>query len=315
MKTNTIEKVKILKEHLFNTYPDGKFSANSYAFNNVLGIKGQTNIYLDILIKEGFLIKTKKAIRGSKSWYPAKYEIIGCLVDEVNVENGNGIESKIEDNEVIHSKVDVNDFIEDEFNNIPIKLYKTEKGYVVPISNIVIALETDRQTIHDLINRNKELFEIYIVSVTLTNKMGKKDSTCLTRDGVIGLLMKISYNRLSPDKKKLVLEFQKWAIEKLGLLMSNGEVKISNQEQNNIKTNVANTIGISEEDIEKILADIRNSLDDNIKKVKSLFDGKNEEILLAKSERDIANEREKQVLAKVSQMVDQRFQIMLDKMA
>ena len=97
--------------------------------------------------------------------------------------------------------------------------------------------------------------------------------------------------------------------------MSTGEVKISNQEQNNIKTNVANTIGVSDEDIEKLLTNIKNTLDDNIKKVKSLFDGKNEEILLAKSERDIANEREKQVLAKVSQMVDQRFQIMMDKMA
>ena len=313
MKTNTIEKVKILKEHLFNTYPDGKFSANSYAFNNVLGIKGQTNIYLDILIKEGFLIKTKKAIRGSKSWYPAEYEIIGYLVDDdVCIENEN--ERKIEDNEEIHSKVNVNDCIKDMFNNIPMNLYMTEKGYAVPIINVAIALDIDRQTIHDLINRNKELFESYLVSVTLTtSKSG--DNTCLTRDGVIGLLMKISYNRLTPDKKKLVLEFQKWAIEKLGQLMSTGEIKISNQEQHNIKTNVANMIGISDEDIEKLLTDIRNSLDDNIKKVKSLFDCKNEEILLAKSERNMANEREKQVLAKVSQMVDQRFQIMMDKMA
>ena len=301
MKTNTIEKVKILKEHLFNAYPDGKFSANSYAFNNVLGIKGQTNIYLDILIKEGFLIKTKKAIRGSKSWYPAEYEIIGYLIDDVNVESKNEIESKIEDNEEIHSKVDVNDFIEKNFNGIPMRLYKTEKGYVIPITDIVNALDTSRQHLHKLLKENEELFNNWVVNLTLTTDSAK--NKCLTRDGIIGLLMKISYNRLTPDKKKLVLEFQKWAIEKLGLLMSTGEVKISSQEQHNIKTNVANTIGVSDEDIEKLLTNIRNSLDDNIKKVKSLFDSKNEEVLLAKSERDIANEREKQVLAKVSQMV------------
>ena len=127
--------------------------------------------------------------------------------------------------------------------------------------------------------------------------------------------MKISYNRLSPNKKKLVLEFQKWAIEKLGQLISTGEVKISNQEQSNVKINVVNTVGISEEDIEKIFAEIQNTIDNNYKQIKSIFDNKNEEILLAKSERDMAIEREKQVLAKVSDMVDKRFEIMMKKLA
>ena len=310
MKTNTIEKVNILKEYLFNTYPDGKFSANSYAFNEVLGVKGQTNIYLDILVKEGFLIKTKKATRGSKSWYPAEYEIVGCLVNDV-VE----IKSNIEKAEEIHSKVDVNDFIDENFNNIQMKLYNTGKGYVMPISNIVNALNIDKQTIHQLINKNEELFQDFFVNVTLTNKVGNPISRCLTKDGVIGLLMKISYNRLTPDKKKLILEFQKWAIEKLGQLMSTGEVKISNQEQSNAKINVAHTVGISEEDIEKMFAEIQNIIDNKLKEVKSLIEEKNEHIIFIQNERDMAVEREKQVLAKVSDMVDKRFEIMLKKMA
>jgi len=311
MKTNTIEKVKILKEHLFNTYPDGKFSANGYTFNKIIG-SGSTPYYLGLLVKDGFLKMIKKTTKEGKKWIPAEYEIVGYIVNDVKVEN----ESIIEKEEAIHSKVDVNDCIKDMFNNIPMNLYMTEKGYVIPISCIYKALNLTSQSIYDLLSNYKELFEPYLTSVTLVkSEKGNPNRTCLTRDGVIGLLMKISYNRLTPDKKKLVLEFQKWAIEKLGQLMSTGEVKISSQEQHNIKTNVANTIGVSDEDIEKLLADIKNTLDDNIKKVKSLFDGKNEEVLLAKSERDIANEREKQVLAKVSQMVDQRFQIMLDKMA
>ena len=313
MKTNTIEKVKILKEHLFNTYPDGKFSANGYTFNKIVG-SGSTPYYLSLLIKDGFLKMIKKTTKEDKKWIPAEYEIVGYIVndDNVNAEN----ESNTEKDKEIHSKVDVKDCIEEIFNNIPMRLYKTEKGYVIPISCIYKALNLTSQSIYDLLSNYKELFEPYLTSVTLVkSEKGNPNRTCLTRDGVIGLLMKISYNRLTPNKKKLVLEFQKWAIEKLGQLISTGEVKISNQEQNNIKINVANTIGASDENIEKLLTNIRNSLDDNIKKVKSLFDGKNEEILLAKSERDIANEREKQVLAKVSQMVDQRFQIMLDKMA
>ena len=320
MKTNTIEKVKILKEHLLNTYPDGKFSANGYAFNKIVG-SGSSPYYLSLLVKDGFLKMIKKTTKEGKKWIPAEYEIVGYIVNDVKVENNidnnvnNDIESNIEDNKEMQSKVDVNDFIEEEFNNIPMRLYMTEKGYVVPINNIAKALNSDSQMFHQLLHNYKELFETWRINVTLKGEKSTVRNTCLTRDGVIGLLMKISYNRLTPDKKKLVLEFQKWAIEKLGLLMSTGEVKISNQEQNNIQTNVANVIGVSNEDIEKLLINIRNSLDDNIKKVKSLFDGKNEEILLAKSERDIANEREKQVLAKVSQMVDQRFQIMLNKMA
>jgi len=308
IKSSTMErinKVNRLKKYLLVTFPKGKFSANTYSFNNEIGVKGQITPYMDILIKEGFIKKVKNAIKG-KNYQPAEYEIISYMSND-------DIKSNIEKNEEIHSKVDVNDFIEKNFNGIPMRLYKTEKGYVIPITDIVNALDTSRQHLHKLLKENEELFNNWVVNLTLTTDSAK--NKCLTRDGIIGLLMKISYNRLTPDKKKLVLEFQKWAIEKLGLLMSTGEVKISSQEQHNIKTNVANTIGVSDEDIEKLLTNIRNSLDDNIKKVKSLFDSKNEEILLAKSERDIANEREKQVLAKVSQMVDQRFQIMMDKMA
>ena len=308
IKSSTMErinKVNKLKKYLLATFPEGKFSANTYSFNNEIGVKGQITPYMEILIKEGFIKKVKNAKKG-KNYQPAEYEIISCMPND-------DIKSNIEKDEEIHSKVDVNDFIEKNFNGIPMRLYKTEKGYVIPITDIVNALDTSRQHLHKLLKENEELFNNWVVNLTLTTDSAK--NKCLTRDGVIGLLMKISYNRLTPDKKKLVLEFQKWAIEKLGQLISTGEVKISNQEQHNIKTNVANTIGVSDEDIEKMLTDIRNSLDDNIKKVKSLFESKNEEILLVKSERDIANEREKQVLAKVSQMVDQRFQIMLDKMA
>jgi len=309
LRTNTIDKVNKLKEHLFNTYPDGKFSANGYTFNKIIG-SGSTPYYLGLLVKDGFLKMIKKTTKEGKKWIPAEYEIIGYIINDVNDKDEN--ESKIENNEVIHSKVDTNDFIEENFNGVPMRLYKTEKGYVVPLIDIAKGLHTNWDAVNKIIIRNEELFSDYLYN---PHDILSDELKSLTRDGVIGLLMKISYNRLSPDKKKLVLEFQKWAIEKLGQLMSNGEIKISNQEQNNIKTNVANTIGVSDEDIEKMLTDIRNSLDDNIKKVKSLFESKNEEILLVKSERDIANEREKQVLAKVSQMVDQRFQIMLDKMA
>ena len=309
IKSSTMErinKVNKLKKYLLATFPEGKFSANTYSFNNEIGVKGQITPYMDILIKEGFIKKVKNAKKG-KNYQPAEYEIISCMPND-------DIKSNIEKDEEIHSKIDVDDFIENNFNGMPIRLYQTEKGYVIPINDIAKGLSMDDANIRIILNRNTELFKSYVSYVTLlTSKSGK--NICLTRDGVIGLLMKISYNRLSPDKKKLVLEFQKWAIEKLGQLMSTGEVKILNQEQNNVKINVAHTVGISEEDIEKMFADIQNTIDNKLKEVKSLIETKNEEILLAKSERDVAIEREKQVLAKVSDMVDKRFEIMLQKMA
>jgi len=310
LRTNTIDKVNKLKEHLFNTYPDGKFSANGYTFNKIIG-SGSTPYYLGLLVKDGFLKMIKKTTKEGKKWIPAEYEIVGCLVSDIKDEN----ESNIEKDEEIHSKIDVNDFIEEHFNDMSMRLYKTEKGYVMPISNIVVALNVDRQLIHQLISKNEELFQEFFVNVTLTNKVGNPISRCLTRDGVIGLLMKISYNRLSPDKKKLVLEFQKWAIEKLGQLMSNGEVKISNTEHNIVKVNIADTIGISNEDIEKIFTEIQKTVDEKLEIIKLLVDKKNKEVTSAKLERDMAIEREKRMMSRIPEIVDQRFELMMKKLA
>lgn len=65
-----------------------------------------------------------------------------------------------------------------------------------------------RQVAHKIIRENKKLFQPYLVNVTLTKysiaKKGNPNRTCLTRDGIVGLLMKISYKRLPADNRKLV---------------------------------------------------------------------------------------------------------------
>ena len=183
----------------------------------------------------------------------------------------------------------------------------------VPISNIINALNTTKQHLHGLLKDNEELFDNWVVNLTLTTDSAV--NTCLTRDGVIGLLMKISYKRLTPDKQKLVLEFQKWAIEKLGRLMSTGEVKISNIEHSNAKVNIADTVGISNEDIEKMFTEIQNTVDEKLGMIKLLIDNKNKEVTSAKLERDMAVEREKRMMSKIPEIVDQRFELMMKKLA
>ena len=312
MKINTTDKMNKLKEHLLNTYPDGKFSANSYTFNKIIGANS-TAYYMELLVKKGFLKLIKKTTKEGKKWIPAEYQIIGTSDIDDTDEFKNENTSNNEKEKVTQGKIDINDYIEEQFNNIPVRLYKTDKGYVVPISNIINALNTTKQHLHGLLKDNEELFDNWVVNLTLTTDSAV--NTCLTRDGVIGLLMKISYKRLTPDKQKLVLEFQKWAIEKLGRLMSTGEVKISNIEHSNAKVNIADTVGISNEDIEKMFTEIQNTVDEKLGMIKLLIDNKNKEVTSAKLERDMAIEREKRMMSRIPEIVDQRFELMMKKLA
>ena len=191
------------------------------------------------LENEGKIVLIQKATRnGQKYWS----NFIWQIVKEVKVVNENN-DKKI-------SRINVDDFKVELFKDIPMRLYKTDKGYVVPISNIYKALGLDKQLFSQMIKINYELFEPWLVNVTLTSQKSGNKNTCLTRDGVIGALMKISYNRISEDKQKLVLDFQKWAIEKLTILISVGEVKLDEQEHAQVQSNISSIINVSETDMD-----------------------------------------------------------------
>jgi arsenate reductase-like glutaredoxin family protein len=169
------------------------------------------------------------------------------------------VEEKESTNSTI-SKINVNDYKEELFHDIPMKLYKVENSYVIPVSCIYKALELDKQLFSQLIKSNYELFQPWLVNVILTSQKSGNKNLCLTRDGVIGVLMKISYKRLSEDKQKLVLDFQKWAIEKLTTLISNGEVKLLEQEHSQIQNQVGNIVGMSEEEIDKLFSNMTDEV-------------------------------------------------------
>jgi predicted DNA-binding protein YlxM (UPF0122 family) len=149
-------------------------------------------------------------------------------------------------NKKITNKIDVNDFIVDKFEDIEFKLYKTDSGYAMSVADIARSLHVDRQTIHDLIERNYDLFVNWLVSITLTRSNNATTNLCLLRDGILGIVMKISINRLSEDKKELVLKFQKWAIEKLGKLISEGKVELDDQEQIKVQSQMAEITNLNE---------------------------------------------------------------------
>lgn len=106
------------------------------------------------------------------------------------------------------------------FHDVPVRIVKQGKDAMFPIADIAGALKYDRQSLHGILERNSELFDGYRrVSVTLTGSDPTKH-TCLTRDGVIALLVKIDYQRIKdPTKRQRIIEFQRWAAETLGKVM------------------------------------------------------------------------------------------------
>lgn len=145
-------------------------------------------------------------------------------------ENGNPIPMPASDGEEITkesvSQEDKNPSPDPElsvalFHDIPVRIARNgQREAMVPIRDIAKALNYDRQSLHDLINRNSELFNEYRRdSVTLSHDDPFRH-TCLTRDGVIALIVKLDYLRIkNPAKKQRIIEFQRWAAETLGKVM------------------------------------------------------------------------------------------------
>lgn len=111
-----------------------------------------------------------------------------------------------------------------------VRVISSKIGKVVPIVDVAKAIEYEANKVRELIERNAEMFEGSVSTVTvsshfeqrLKNGISQKRSQkfkvqALNHYGVVGLLMKLDYNRIQDeDKKAAVLRFQRWAMEVLG---------------------------------------------------------------------------------------------------
>jgi hypothetical protein len=134
------------------------------------------------------------------------------------------------------------------FQETPVRIIQNEKEKLIPLMDVANAAGIDRESLRQLLNRNLEILGQYTCSViTLDQNNGQgRETTCLTRDGVSGLLVKINYTRIKdPVKKGRVIAFQKWAVETLGNAMDIrngiGEIFKSNMP---IATTMSETFGI-----------------------------------------------------------------------
>lgn len=105
------------------------------------------------------------------------------------------------------------------FHETPVRIAKDGREGMFPIRDIATALKYDRQALHQIIERNSEIFAEYRrVNVVFCDDPFKH--TCLTRDGVIALISKLDYLRIKdPTKRQRIIEFQRWAAETLGKVM------------------------------------------------------------------------------------------------
>lgn len=100
------------------------------------------------------------------------------------------------------------------FEGRPVRFLPTEDEVLVPLPDIARALDYDGKVLRNLIDRNEELFEQGKVVTTLPSEGGPQETTCLNRDGVVGLLMKLSTSRIKdPAKRNLIVAFQRWAVK------------------------------------------------------------------------------------------------------
>jgi hypothetical protein len=107
--------------------------------------------------------------------------------------------------------------------NVDVSLLKT--GDVgISVVKLAEALGYDRQSLHDMINRDKVLRQ-YKVSVTLTTGKIPRQTAFLERAGVFLVCAKLSSSRIKdPIRRKALQTFQRWAAEKLsGNLFDNPE--------------------------------------------------------------------------------------------
>jgi hypothetical protein len=95
----------------------------------------------------------------------------------------------------------------------PVRIVKGEKEPMIPLVDIAGALGYDRTSLNQMLDRNKDLFDGMRGVVVVHTPGGPQEHSCLNRDGVVGLLMKLDYHRIrNGQKRKKVIEFQKWAI-------------------------------------------------------------------------------------------------------
>ena len=132
------------------------------------------------------------------------------------------------------------DIMEATFEGVPVQIITVEHGGkiepMLPLSEIAEKIGHERRWLWDIYKRHEEVLHEYsCVLITQTHdhdgRAVLREQICFNRDGLIGLLMKLSVKRIkSEEKRERIKRFQKWGIETLGKIVA-GEQTLNPAEQ------------------------------------------------------------------------------------
>ncbi len=116
----------------------------------------------------------------------------------------------------------------EKFQEIPVRIVQGEKDRMIPLVDIARAVGYDDRVLRSHIDREPALFAGMEGRIVTMTPGGPQEVRCLTRDGVIGILMKLSSSRIKNHEiRERVVAFQRWAIETLGKVMDGHFVDVN----------------------------------------------------------------------------------------
>ena len=195
------------------------------------------------LIRKGYL----ERVKGGKGRTPvlriAVFEDSRDGADKVSKEDIRGLRTTQE------RDIEIFNF-EDQTTRV---IYDEEHGYVVPLPDIANAVGVNKAGFYKLIERNREIFEPYIVERKPSDQRKVK---ALTRKGIIAYLQKAETRNMPAETKERIIQFQRWATEKLDTLLAEGKVEMDSEEHEAVMNTFQQLSGLSDENLQKIMSQL-----------------------------------------------------------
>lgn len=171
-----------LKKHLQKVSVNGIVYITSKDFLDVLNIKGNNTYYINDLLEQGFLIKLHDGWRKGSEWYPGKYMI------------NPKYKAKI---------ISSNNLFYESFNAENVLFLKENGQIFICIDSIPNAVKMHTRSIYYAIRNNPDL-----IHCRTYNRM-----YFINKEEFLVLLMKLNYPSLNKERRKKLIEFQKWAMK------------------------------------------------------------------------------------------------------
>ena len=291
---------ELLLEYFVENFGDRQFSVKLKDVAEEFGEDYQRVVnHVNTLIRRGELERPSGPQQGSTPVLRVPKKLEDCSHDANKYEI-----TKQEDVQAREDFARVDEFFNFNFEDKTTRIIRTDShGYVVPIPDIANAVGIRPSSLYQFINRNYDGFEGMVVEVsTNPDPEGKRTTRALTRKGITMYLQKADATATKPEVREKIVQFQRWTNDKVDTLITEGEVKLSGSEHNQIVQQLQEITQISDEDLAKVMTSF-------IQQVNDLVTSK-----LESAEQDAAKlEREKQEAAQRASELEEQARVLSER--